>query len=484
MIKLEDLCIDSNCTLLDALKLIDINGQGIVFVQKDKVFLGTLTDGDIRRAIINGANNESCIESFCNKNAINLPVFSSEKILRDSLLSNEISLIPLINSQGTVVDFASQSRLNRFPVMEPYLGGKEKEYVNECLDTNWISSQGSYVDLFESELSNLCNLNSCIATSSGTTALHLALDCLGIGAQDEVIVPNFTFGASVNSIIHSGATPVLVDINHDDWTISTKQILSSITSKTKAIMPVHIYGNPCDMKEIMKIANENNLLVIEDCAEALGASIDGQPVGTFGDAAAFSFFANKVITCGEGGAVSFKNKESLEKAKMLRDHGMSQKRKYWHEYIGYNYRMTNIQAAIGLAQLEQLETFEKNRKVIWNLYNSELIKSGYFEEQKITPGHSQCHWLYTLLIKKNISVDRDILIDELRLSGIDSRPVFFPMDEMPAFKSNTINSSNLHNSKDISFRGFSLPSSVTLMPDEIKWISTKIIKIITKLSEL
>ena len=169
---------------------------------------------------------------------------------------------------------------------------------------------------------------------------------------------------------------------------------------------------------------------------------------------------------------------------MLRDHGMSRSKKYWHEYVGYNYRMTNIQAAIGCAQLEQLDVFVKNRKEIWDLYNTELLPTGYFESQKISAGYSQCHWLYTLLVNKNIPIDRDTLIDELRLSGIDSRPIFYPMDKMPAFKSNSIISDDLEVSNEISLRGFSLPSSVSLKPDEIKWISSRLIKIIRKHSKI
>ena len=481
MLKLQDLCVQYDDTLMHALRVINDNGEGIVFVQKGKIFYGTLTDGDIRRAIISGADNDMELGPYSNKNALRLPIFSSDDDILKSLKNTEINMIPLVNGDGVVVDFSTRSRFHRFPVMEPFLQGSEKEYVNDCIDSNWISSQGAYVERFESELSEICGAEFCVATSSGTTALHLALMALDVGIGDEVIVPNLTFGASVNSIIHTGATPVLVDISGDDWNLCPEEILKVISSNTKAIMPVHLYGNPCQMEKIMQIATDHNLLVIEDCAEALGANILGKPVGSFGDASAFSFFANKAITCGEGGATVFKDSCHLTKAKILRDHGMSKAKRYWHELVGYNYRMTNIQAAIGCAQLEQLEFFTARRQEIWALYNRELLSSGYFINQKIDVDSYPCQWLYTLLLIPELSIYRDQLCDELRLSGIDTRPIFYPMSEMPAFQTNTKRSLDLEASVDISSRGISFPSSVSLNEDEIVSISKRILKIIGKL---
>lgn len=481
MIKLKDLCIDYDNTLMDALKSIDANGEGIVFIQKDKIFIGTLTDGDIRRALISGATKESELGPYCNKKAIRLPIFSTDNEIQKILDDNEINMLPLVNREGVVVDFATRTRFHRFPVMEPCLQGKEREYVNDCIDTNWISSQGSYVERFESELSAVCEVKSCLATSSGTTALHLALKTLDIGFGDEVIVPNLTFGASVNAILHAGATPVLVDVSENDWTLCPQKVIEAISPNTKALMPVHLYGNPCQMKEIMKIATQHGLLVIEDCAEALGAKISGKPVGSFGDAAAYSFFANKVITCGEGGAVMFRDSSNIDKAKMLRDHGMSATKKYWHELVGYNYRMTNIQAAIGCAQLEKLEEFAIKRSQIWTRYEKELLPSGYFKSQKLNANCEPGRWLFTLVLSSNLTSYRDQLSDQLRLSGIDTRPIFYPMSDMPAFQTTTRQASDLQASQRLSRGGISFPSSMSLNDEEIILISERTIEIIEEL---
>lgn len=481
MLKLKDLCLEYNKTLLDALKFIDANGKGIVFVQKNKIFCGTLTDGDIRRALISGASKDSELGPYCNEEALRLPIFSSDSEIQGTLNNNEINMVPLVNAEGVVVDFATRSRFNRFPVMEPYLQGREREYVNDCIDSNWISSKGYYVDRFESKLSEICGVPSCVATSSGTTALHLAFETLGIGFGDEVIVPNLTFGASVNSILHAGATPVLVDVSEHDWTLCPQKVIESISPNTKAIMPVHLYGNPCQMNAIMSIAEQHDLLVVEDCAEALGAKILGQPVGSFGDAAAFSFFANKVITCGEGGAVMFRDSPSSKKAKMLRDHGMSATKKYWHEIVGYNYRMTNIQAAIGCAQLEMLEEITYKRSQIWAIYEKELLSSGYFKSQKLSADSEPGRWLFTLVLAPHLTCYRDQLSDELRLSGIDTRPIFYPMSDMPAFKTKSKQASDLRVSESLSSGGISFPSSTSLHDEEIILISERTLEIIEKL---
>lgn len=476
MIKLADLCVQFGSNLMEALKAIDKNGEGILFVEKDGLFHGTLTDGDLRRALISGADKASFIGEYCNTSAVRLPLFSADSVIQESLRSTEINIIPLIDDEGVVVDFASRSRFSRFPVMEPALLGREKEYVNDCIDSNWISSQGAYVDRFEQELGVFCEADYCIATSNGTSALHLALETLGVGPGDEVIVPDLTFGASVNSIIHAGATPVLVDVCSEDWNLTPENIKSAITESTKAIMPVHLYGNPCRMAEIMILAKKHGLYVIEDCAESLGAHINGKPVGSFGDAGTFSFFANKVITCGEGGCVLFKEKGDYDKARVLRDHGMSTSKRYWHEYVGYNYRMTNIQAAIGCAQLEQLKTFELKRKAIWSIYDRELGRSLDFVNQSVSPDSKQCYWLYTTLLAPRLGQCRDLLMNELRLSGIDTRPIFYPMSQMPAFQKNTLRSEFLKHSLDVSARGISLPSSISLTEDQIVWICKRVLK--------
>ena len=249
------------------------------------------------------------------------------------------------------------------PLLEPSLNGNEMKYVSECINSGWVSSKGEFVRRFEEMFSLLNQDLHSVSASSGTSALHLALIALDIGKGDEVIVPNLTFAATVNAVLHSGAKPILVDVDDRSWNITVEKVKPLISKHTKAIIPVHLYGQPCDLIGLRRLADLNNLYLIEDCAEALGSSFDGNPVGTYGDASMFSFFGNKTITTGEGGMVIFKEKFLANKAKIFRDHGMNPDKKYWHDYIGYNYRLTNIQAALGLAQLEQLNSILEKKKL-------------------------------------------------------------------------------------------------------------------------
>lgn len=359
------------------------------------------------------------------------------------------------------------------PVAEPDLSGKEFQYVKDCFDTNWISSSGKYIKKFEEDFSSYCDVKYGVAVSNGTVALHLALLSLEIGPGDEVIVPNFTFAASVNSIIHTGATPVFIDSDRESWNMDISKIEEKITPKTKAIMVVHIYGNPCDMDQVIDLKEKYDLYIIEDCAEAHGALYKGLKVGDFGDISCFSFFANKVMTTGEGGICLTSNLDLYDKMLVLRDHGMSKEKKYWHDVVGYNYRMTNIQAAIGCAQLERLDDFIEKKLTIANTYKKYLDKS-IFEFQCTHSENKNINWLTSVLLPKE--VNRDFVINKLKQNNIDSRPFFYPMNEMPPFKTEGV----FLVSKSISRRGINLPSSVNLDKDtivEISNILNKVVKI-------
>jgi perosamine synthetase len=477
MLNIFEFCIEDKFSIVESLKVIDQNAHGIAFVVDASGRLcGSLSDGDIRRALIRGAEKNSPILEIYNRDVVSLHYKSFDSDIQ-KLLSDKVKFVPLVDDDRVIRDIASNLHLHNFSIMEPLLGGRELEYVTDCIKTNWISSQGKYVSNFEESLANKLGVPHCLVTSNGTTALHLALTTLDIGIGDEVIVPNLTFGASVNSIMHSGAMPVLVDVEYGSWNLSPSAVRSAITPKTKAIMPVHLYGNPCDMNEIMSIAREFNLKIIEDCAEAFCSSINGRAVGSFGDAAAFSFFANKIITCGEGGAVIFKDTSNDNKARVLRDHGMSKSKKFWHEAVGYNYRLTNIQAAIGCAQLEQVDYFIKRRMEIFAIYDNLLLASGLIERQKQDPNNINANWLYTFCLNKDLRLSRDNLIDTLKSYGIETRPVFYPMNQMPSFLM-AKSSSSLNVSIDISYRGLSIPSSVTLKNDEVEYISNKILRLI------
>ena len=400
MSALDNLTVEINATLKDALILINKNSFGICFVVSDLRLVGVVTDGDIRRALINNKNLESCIDEAMNRNFIARHVDTPSKDVRN-LFSESIRVIPLLDSDGLIVDISNIKKTHSIPLMEPSLSGKENEYVNDCLDTGWISSKGKYVQMFEQKFEELHPGMFAVTVSNGTVALQLAMLAIGIKNGDEVIVPNITFAASINTVIHCGATPVLCEVDPVTWCIDPKEIKKLINSRTKAIMPVHLYGQPAQMDEIIKLANENSLYIIEDCAEALGSMWKNKNVGTFGDASTFSFFGNKTITTGEGGMVLFKSKEIRDRAIILRDHGMSPTKRYWHEVIGFNFRLTNIQAAIGVAQLERLDEIVRKKIHIGDFY-SDILRNNNIVAQ-VPKSHSavkNSYWIFSFLLKK------------------------------------------------------------------------------------
>lgn len=464
---LEDFIVESNSSIKQALTVINKNSYGICFVVLDKKLVGVLTDGDIRRALIKSIKLHECVDKAMNTNFISMHVDTPAKEIR-AKISNHIRVIPLVNSAGLIVDVSNIKKTHAIPIMEPHISKKEKEYVNNCLDTGWISSQGKYVHQFEQEFEKLHPGMFAVAVSSGTVALQLALLANGIGKDDEVIVPNITFAATINTIIHCGATPVICEVDSETWCIDPREIKKLINPRTKVIMPVHLYGQAAQMDEIIKLSNENNLYVIEDCAEAIGTKLKNENVGTFGDASTFSFFGNKTITTGEGGMVLFKSKETSEKAKILRDHGMNLKKKYWHDVIGYNFRLTNIQAAIGLAQIERLDEIVSKKINIGEFY-SDLLKDHKIAEQ-IPKRHKDIqnsYWIFSFLLNKK--VNREKVMRELLELGIETRPVFYPLHIMPPYK-NFKRSSSLENSINISKQGLSLPSSPSISEYNINYI--------------
>jgi perosamine synthetase len=294
------------------------------------------------------------------KKFISLPSNSSQEKIRKKL-SSIIKLIPLVDKQKKLIDIASNFRFSLLPLYEPYLKGNEQKYVNDVINSGWISSKGKYVKKFENIFCKSIGAKNAMTVSSGTSAIQLALLTLGIGSGDEVIVPNFTFAAVYNAVIFSGAKPIMVDINKKTLCIDEQLIEKKITKKTKAIIPVHLYGCSSNMDKVLKIAKKNKMLVIEDCAEALGTYYKKKHVGLFGDAATFSFYGNKTISTGEGGMVIFKSKKNSLKGDIIKNHGMSKKIPYWHEQFGLNFRMTNLQASIGLAQMEQFQKILKKK---------------------------------------------------------------------------------------------------------------------------
>lgn len=353
------------------------------------------------------------------------------------------------------------------PVYQPTLSGNESKYVNACLDTGWISSRGEFVARFEEAFAHYLNASYATSVCNGTVALHLALHALGIGKGDEVIVPTLTYIASVNAIAYVGATPVFVDSEPQTWNLDVSQIEGKITKKTKAIMVVHLYGAVCDMASLQKICTKHGLLLIEDVAEAFGSQYHGQFAGTFGDMAIFSFFGNKTITTGEGGMVVSKDQGIIKRAAYLKSQAVSPTREYWHDEIGFNYRMTNLCAAIGLAQLEQAESVIEKKRAIASWYMQEL--DGLPLVFQVEPASSRyTYWMVSILADDQSTRDR--IRASLKDAGVETRPLFYPAHVMPVFQSDEV----FPVAEDLSHRGLNLPSFHTLTQEQVRYICNNI----------
>lgn len=364
--------------------------------------------------------------------------------------------------------------MNKYPVYRPNLDGNEKKYVLDCLDSTWISSLGKYIPEFESSFAKYIGVRHGASVANGTLALDLALLALGIRNGDEVIVPTFTYIASVNTIAHVGGTPVFVDSLADTWQMDPMDVERKITDRTKAIMVVHLYGHACDMDSIMEIARRNDLFVIEDCAEAIGTEYKGRKVGCFGDLAAFSFFGNKTITTGEGGMVLTDNDELHDRCMRIKGQGLAKHREYWHDILGYNFRMTNIEAAIGLAQLEKVQDHIDAKRRVASDYLRELEGLPVeFHREHQNVFHT--YWMCSILVEG--MKKRDSLRTYLSSAGIETRPLFYPAHTMPMYSARY---ARFRVAEDIGIRGLNLPSYPTLKSEEIAEICTVIREFFTK----
>lgn len=360
------------------------------------------------------------------------------------------------------------------PVAEPYLGEDELNNVIEAVRSGWVSSKGKFIPEFEGSFAKYCGDKYGVATSNGTAALHLALEALGIGQGDEVIVPTLTFIATANAVRYTGAKPVFADSHPDYWCIDPEKIEQAITPKTKAIIPVHLYGHPCDMDAIIAIAKKHNLYIIEDAAEAHGAEYKGKKVGSFGDTTCFSFFGNKIITTGEGGMCLTNDRELADKMRLLKDHGMRVDKRYWHDFVGFNYRMTNLQAAIGVAQVKRLDEFVERKRTIAKTYSSLLRDIDGVVLPPEMPWAKSVYWMYSILIDTTLMISRDELIKKLGENGIETRPLFYPIHKMPPYESDAV----FPIVESLSKRGISLPSGVNLQSQDIAVVAESVKEII------
>jgi perosamine synthetase len=366
------------------------------------------------------------------------------------------------------------------PVCEPMLDGNEREYVLACLETNWISSAGKFILDFEERFSAYCHARHGVACSNGTTAIHLALEALGIGPGDEVIIPCFTLIVSANMVILAGAKPVLVDVDPRTWCMDPDRLEEKISPRTRAIMAVHMYGHPCDMGRIMAIAERHGLMVIEDAAQAHGAEAHGRRVGGIGDVACFSFYANKNITTGEGGMVVTSRPEIAARARLLRNQAFEEPR-FVHRHIGFNYRLTNIQAAIGLAQCERLDEKVARKREIARIYD-ELLKDqpgiqGPVEEQWA----KNVYWMYGVVLGDEFGGAKEPVMARLRELGVETRAFFCPMHRQPVFREGTDSRfPDIRGRYPVSDRlwerGLYLPSGIGLQTCEIEEVAEKLLK--------
>ncbi|MEK6946964.1 MAG: DegT/DnrJ/EryC1/StrS family aminotransferase [Nanoarchaeota archaeon] len=361
------------------------------------------------------------------------------------------------------------------PVYEPVLRGNEIKYVMDCFKDNWISAFGKYNYKFEKAFAAYCNVKCGISVTSGTAALHIAVASLKIGKDDEVIIPDFTMIAPAIAAAYQGAKPVFVDADSKTWTIDVKKIEEKITKKTKAIIPVHIYGHPCDMDPIMRLAEKYNLYVIEDAAEAHGALYKGKKAGSIGHINAFSLYTNKVITTGEGGMVVTNDKKLAERAELLRNFFFDKERRYIHEEIGFKYPMTNIQAAIGLAQLEHIESIIKRKRDIAHTYNKLLKNIPGITLPHEAKNVRNIYWMYGILFEEKFGVSRDRVKELLGKKGIDTRYFFTGMHKQPPFKTE----GDFPISEELEKKGLYIPCGLNLTENQLEFVVQSIKDIYT-----
>lgn len=457
------------CDLLDpleaALRKIDINGSGSIFVvDGDGNIHGIISNEQLRESLRLGLSTEVHCEKVMKRNYFKLQF---DEIGKDvSELLEVYKAIPVV-LDGRLIDVITSNDNDIIPISKPKISGNAEKYVTDCIRTGWVSSLGSYVKKFEEEFEKFTGLENAISVCNGTVALELALLSLGVGVGDEVIVPNLTFGATVNSVLAVGAIPVLVDVDVENWLLDPSLLSQSLTAKTKAVILVDLYGVPTDVHSIRKLL-PNNVLIVQDSAEALGATTSVGHTGSQADAVTFSFFANKIITCGEGGMVCFRNYEAFAIAQSIKNHGMDPNLRYSHIYPGRNYRMTNVQAAIGVSQLEDFSDFWDRRTSIFEKYEQKL--SDVIEVPEVASGSRQSPWLFTCVFP---DIDVEKLINYLNLQSIDTRRVFSPMNEQLAFR-NFKYHTETNVSNYLYLHGISLPTYVDLSEDSQQMVIEKI----------
>ena len=356
----------------------------------------------------------------------------------------------------------------KVPVNEPVITDEAKKYAFDAIETGWISSSGEYIGKFEKAFADYVGRKHAITTTNGTTALHLALAGLNIGKGDEVIVPDFTIVSCLNAVLYTGATPVFIDIDPETYSLDPKLLEGLITDKTKAIMPVHIYGHSADMDPILEIAEKHGIPIIEDAAEVHGATYKGKRCGSFGKVSVFSFYSNKIVTTGEGGMVLTDDDDLADEMRLLMNLAHSPGKRFWHERVGFNYRMTNVQAAIGLGELEHIDEFLAHKKWMGEEYTNRLSDiSGLIFP--ITKDYAEnVYWMYGLRVTDGSGVSRDDMRARLLEKGVDTRGFFIPLSSQPIAAEYKTHECPV--SAEVSATGFYLPSGLALSEEQIEYV--------------
>lgn len=354
------------------------------------------------------------------------------------------------------------------PVNEPLLNDQTRVYVDECISTGWISSEGRFITAFEESWARYCGMDHGIAVSSGTTALDLAVACLELEPEAEVIMPTFTIISCALAILRAGLKPVLVDSDPRTWCLDVNAVTDKITPRTRAIMPVHMYGHPVDMDPLRELARKHNLFIIEDAAESHGATYKGKTVGGIGDLSCFSFYANKIITTGEGGMVLAKSAEHAERLRSLRNLCFRADRRFYHTKAGHNYRLTNLQAAVGLSQVEAIEEHLRRKRWLGRAYNEQLSGIAQITLPVEEPWATNVYWMYGLVLNDDVPYDAVELARRLRAKGVDTRPFFLGMHEQPVFREQGLFAGESYPvAERLAVRGLYLPSGLALTESQL-----------------
>jgi perosamine synthetase len=356
----------------------------------------------------------------------------------------------------------------RIPVSAPDISAREEELVASAVRSSWISSTGEFVDRFEREFADRCGVPHALSVCNGTAALHLALLGLGIGPGDEVIVPSQSYVATANSVLYTGATPVFADVDRATWTLDPAPVADVVSERTRAVIAVHLYGQPADTDALREVTRDRGVWIVEDAAEAHFATLRGRPVGSLGDVATFSFYGNKILTCGEGGAVCCSDPDLAARMRLLRGQGMDPQRRFYFPVVGYNYRLTNVACAMLCAQLERYPEILAERERIYGRYDAALADIPGVGLQRPAPGRTVAPWLYSVTLDPEYGWNRDAVMAALRADGIDSRPFFIPNHQLPAFVAlPSSDDARLPHTIWLGANGISLPTFSGLRDDQI-----------------